>query len=524
MISKRQAELLQRQDVRVYVCEDNFRFFFFYYFAKYITHRTPDFHLEMFEDAKFEHQKYLLWVMFRESAKTAIARAFVVWCIVYKKKMNIGWVGSDLRKAAKNARAIANELQVNQKIIQDFDQLYYEDLSSMRNKQSKPKQLLEFKAENGVFFRALSTALSTRGELEDQFRPDLYIFDDIENDKTKKSKVTTQKVISFIEETTTGASVDCDFLFLCNFISKYGSVAHLMNLAKNDPEWKLHKVELIMNGQLVWESRYTQTREQAFLRNKNVQNKKKHIKSVEALRRLGTSRFMQEFMNQPMSDGEGIVKEIWFDEGRGRFSKNNISQGEDGNWWLQKDGHKMRGVTYTAIDPAISKKETSDERAIVTITRFSVKHGVEKNYYCVMNCTAGRWSMKDFAKHLDQIVKKYKPQRVGCESNGVQEAFREIFQMYGLSTDPLNPDTDKVRRLQRHSADIEFGVVLFPDDQECDDLLHELFDFSEEMNTPDNRVDAFSYAMQMCKEGGGFYKNEETEESMITGGIMAKKF
>ena len=488
-------------------------------------HASPMFHYDMFEDCNFRGFQFLVWLMFRDSAKTALARALVVWWIVYEKKHNIGWVGHDLKKAGKNARAIANELQANQKIIRDFKQLYYEDVVT-HNKQSRPKTITDFKCENGVFFRALSTKISTRGELEGEFRPDAYVIDDFENDKTKKSFVQTESVIDFLGEMISGVSADCDILFLCNYITKFGSVAFIKKKALNSKNWLVRQVDLIENGQITWPSKFVMTIAEAFAHNSNCEHKKQYVKSIQGMKEdVGSSRFNQENMNIPESDGGMMVLEEWFANGKGHYSKSDIMIDDKGNYYWDTDEGPVKGEVYTAIDPAISKKETSDERAICTIAKFVVPGTVPRQtYYLVLEDKAGRWGVKDFAMALKSTVGKFLPRRTAVENVGVQEAFRELFAMYGISTSPINPDGDKVRRMSRNVADLEFGKVLFPDDGSCDGLKQELIDFTGEDGRPDNRVDAFNYAMQIAKQGGGAEYKDSDDGRTETAGIMEQKF
>ena len=74
----------------------------------------------MYNDLSFEEQQALLWVMFRDSAKTSLARFAVIHAICYGYKKNISWVGHDKEKAGKNIRAVAHQLQANKRIIADF--------------------------------------------------------------------------------------------------------------------------------------------------------------------------------------------------------------------------------------------------------------------------------------------------------------------------------------------------------------------------------------------------------------------
>lgn len=524
MFCRKKIQILANDKIaRKYVCSKNFSYFFFWYFSKYITHKTPEFHFNMHRQLQNlgDEYNFLLWVMFRDSAKTSLARAFIVWSIIYDKKKNINWIGHDEKKGEKNARAIANELQGNERIINDFGQLYFEQRQD--KKISKPKKLTEFITTNNCLFKTTSTNMSTRGDSEAQFRPDLRVFDDIETDKTKSSPVITKKILNFIGETLSGSSIDCDTLFLCNYITRHGVVANLMKRAKKNKNWLLNIKALYENGEIIWPTKFVQTEKEARKINIKIENRKRHVVSIESKKRdVGTDRFNQEFLNIPISIENTIIKEEWVSNGRAEYSKKNL-RNMGRNWYFAMDGIEYKMDVFTAIDPAISKKETSDERAIVTIGTFFHK---QKKFFIVLDCRAGRWSMKNFAKELKQVRDFWQPQMIGCESNGVQEAFREIFQMYGLSAIALNPDGDKVRRLSRHQADIEFESVLFPDDGSCLDLIMEMITFNGIDNVPDNRVDAFSYSMEMCKRGFAINdkKEDSANEETICGNLMDSKF
>lgn len=517
---------MNKKETRIELCRNSFKHFFFWYFSKYMHHASPLFHYQMFQDCNFKGFQFLVWIMFRDSAKTAIARALVVWWIVYEKKHNIGWVGEVLKKAAKNARAIANELQANKKIISDFGQLYYEDTTAVTTKQSRPKVITDFKCENGVFFRALSTQVSTRGELESEWRPDAYILDDFENDKTKGSFLKTRSVINFMEETIAGASADCCFLFLCNFITKYGSVAYLKKKAHKNANWLVRIVRLIENGKITWPSKYVKTKAEAAVINEDCPNKKM-VKSIEQMiEDMGSARFDQENQHIPDSEGGGMIREEWLTNGRASYSKDTLLMDDkEENFFWETDDGTVKGTVFTAVDPAISKKESSDDRSIVTIARFIVPGTTpKKKFYLVFESKAGKWGTDDFARKLKDTQDKFNPRKTAVENVGVQEAFRDLFAMYGISTQAINPDGDKVRRMSRNVADLEFGRVLFPDDGSCDDLKHELIDFTGEDGKPDNRVDAFNYAMQLAKAGRDTgYKNTE-DGGTETGGVMGENF
>lgn len=498
------VKLLENRDTRIALCSENIYFFAIYYFSQYFTHKSAPFHLLMYDDARFTRFRFLLWIMFRESAKTSIARIVVTHAICYGKKKNISWVGHDKEKAGKNLRAIANELQANKKILQDFGQLYYEDASAVDQKKTKPKQLSQFVTVNNIMVKVQTTQISTRGDLEQENRPDLYILDDIENDKTKRSIRVTQGIISFVEELMGGISSDANIIVLANRISSRGVVAYLEKQAKNNRDWRVLDVPIEDKHGITWQAKYCKTRKESEAINAKVVNPKLYVESLEAKReRLGSTRYAQEFLNRPTREGGQIVKETWFtDEVYYKRSRTHLD--ERGQWTIQIGDQNIKAVCFTAVDPALSQKETADDRAIVTGLVSEVRTQSDagqhvRRFMYILDCRHGKWSLAEFTNQILAVRDKYKPQKIGVESNAVQELFRVNFQQYGLSTVALAPDGDKVRRLNRHVADIEFHHVFFPDDGASDDLINELIDFTGEAGGKDNLVDAFTYFMDMAK-------------------------
>lgn len=494
-ITDRRLRLIQRPTGFFYFCA--------YYFPHYFKMPSADFHVEMCDLIADPFIAVLILIAFRESAKTAFARMFVIYCIVLRRKRNIAWVGHDLKKARKNLLGVSNELQSNRRLIRDFGQLYYEE--ERKEKKSKPKQVEEFVTENGVMVRATSVNISTRGDLFGAHRPDLYILDDLENNEVKASPALREKTIEFLEELFSGISVDAQIISLNNRISKNGVTAWLEMRAKQNPtEYRVYEKKLVENGKTTWPGAWVMTDREAYEHNRRRFDRKKWVRSVESdKRKLGTKTWLQEKQNVPANEGGKIVKREWFK----RYSRERLVQDAKGNFWYTFDGDSVStcGVVYTAIDPAISAKETSDERAmqsgIVFERLIKTEYGDEQRirYYLILPTVAGRWSLKEFGEEVIKQRDAVRPREIGVENNGVQEVFRQSFQLFGISTVPLNPDTDKARRLNQHTGDIEFGSVLFPDDGSTEGLEDELVDFTGASGGKDNRVDAFSYVMQMMK-------------------------
>lgn len=503
-------EILAKKKTRVAACAKSYYLFGAYYFSHYFTHEAAEFHKTMASDLHFNGFDFLLWIMFRGSAKTAWAKIKIIHSIVYQSKKNIAWGAYDVKKAEKQVMSMANELQGNKKLINDFGQLYFDDNQvSRKKKKSKTKTFSYFKTENGVLVRSVSIKQPQRGEGVDEFRPDLYVMDDIENNTTVKSLKMTTRIKEFVEEFFGGLAVDAEVLFLANRISKKAAVAWLEEMAKGNESWRVRDFKLEENGKITWPGRYVRTEAEARAINAKIKNKKCHVQSIEKIKRnLGTSLYNQEMLNTPRQIEGAPIKEHWIH----RYQKARLKKGKSSGafyYHFEGDLKPVKGRVMTAIDPAVGLKESSDDRAIVSVACFprpiSTEGGekVFEKYYMIIKCRAGKWTMSGFGDQLLLEKELSMPSLIGCESNGVQSVFRQIFRQRGISVRALNPKGDKMQRLLEHESDFEFGYILFPDDGSANDLVDETVTFTGEDGRPDNRVDAMVYAIKMHKQSAG---------------------
>jgi len=156
---------------RIYACEKHLWLFSLIYFIQYHHHIMPKFHLAMYNDLTFRNWSGVLWEMYRESAKSTLAKIKIIHSIVYSKKKFIIWTSYDQHKAEANLFDIAIELQTNKNLIADFGQLFYED-RLIKERFSRKKSIGEFITTNKIKVKAYSTGQSIRGEVYQQYRPD----------------------------------------------------------------------------------------------------------------------------------------------------------------------------------------------------------------------------------------------------------------------------------------------------------------------------------------------------------------
>lgn len=469
--------ILADQRLRIEACRQSKFLFGIYYLSHYVTHQSPQFHKDMASDLDFNGFDFLLWIMFREGAKTTWAKIAALHAICYKTKRNIGWAGFDLAKAKRQIRSIANELQGNKKIIRDFGQLFFEDLKEMDK--SKPKMIGEFMTENGVACKALSTKVSTRGDIVDQFRPDFYILDDIENYKTARSTALTRQIQDFIDELVSGKPVNCDILVLANRISKNGTIAWLEKKMEGNPRARKREVAVEEGGVIVWPGKYVATNAEAQVVNAAIADRQCHYISLEQRRRdLGTPLYNQEFLLKPQDIYNGIFKVEWFR----RVPMPSLEN--------------MDFVIHA--DPAISEKATADYFAIAVLGR---ERTTKKMY--LLQSLKTRCNVMEQMNLITNTWRVYPGAMVSIESVAYQLALAQIISNPNLggiyipktSVKTVTPTKDKVLRAQAVLPYIERGDVLFTTGTGVDELVADMVDFpfGDHDDTTDAAIGAIEY-------------------------------
>lgn len=494
-------KLTSRESRRSY-CRDSLFLFGIYYFAHYMTHDFAFFHTIMTSRLSFRgFYKYLIFIMFRESAKTAWAKIFVIWCICYKKKRYMKYVCYDVNKSKGHLFDIAVELQSNRKIIRDFGQLFFEGEFEGDDKSEK-KSIGEFVTSNGIKVQAGSTGISTRGDVYGPFRPDLYILDDFETDKTKRSKKRTDEVINYIDELTAGTSVDANILYLCNRLTKKGSVAYIEKKALENPNWKKVEVRLLSRktGKVAWTAKFVQTDEEAWRINSSRKDPKTHVFSIEAkIRDLGTARFNQEYNNIPIEDDEMRYKPEWI----------------DANYYSELPRTELMNIVM-AVDPNAGQSKLADFMGIVIM-------GQDRNTRLryVLAVYAEKLTIDRALDKLKTIYDLWKPAQIGIEVVRSQRALYELAKASNhFRLKKLDPEgRDKIDRSASVEPLVENGTIKF-------NPLHKAF-HDELLAFPngdhDDMVDGFIYANKMLDKFSP-RRLSTTKSPGVTAGLMNKNF
>lgn len=455
-------------DERKYLCEQDFSLFMAYYFLDYIKYPFAGFHFDMFQDLKdLMAGKYreVAWIMFRESAKTSIAKIFLVYLICYKKKRYINVDSFDKENAERILFDIVSTLQTNNRLIADFGQLY----NAPREKdKATMKRVSNFVTNNEIRVEAHSTQESIRGRLHKDQRPDFFLFDDIETNKTRDSKAYTEQVIKHLEEVLAGLSVDASVLYLGNYITEYGSINLLKKRAETDHKLLYRDVPVILDGVPTWPGKYALSDSEASQTGK--------VSLEDKQRQLGSQVFASEMLNRPIDDSVAEFKKEWIQTA------------------TEEDLKHLNYLTFIAIDTAVSKKDSADFTGI-TIDRVSSEG---KRYVTAYKM---KINSTELIEHIFFLQEKYKPEILGIEETSyllaikpfMEEEMRKRNKHFTIT--PLkHGGIKKETRIRGLIPLMENKSVFFVGD--CTALEEEMRVFPRGLH--DDVLDSFQYAEQIA--------------------------
>ncbi len=349
----------------------------------------------MFQDlADLMTGKYreVVWIQFRESAKTSIAKGFLTWLLCYGKRKYINVDSFEKENSERVLFDIVLELQTNPRIKADFGELFNQKRDPNEVSQ---KRINNFITTTGVRVEAHSTQESVRGRIHGHQRPDCLLLDDFETNKTKESAAYTEQVISHINEFKAGLDASAVILYLGNYITEYGSIQLLLDRAKEDDRLKVRNVPVMIDGIPTWPDKYAVTNEEAKATGK--------VSLEDIQKKLGSYVFSYEMMNAPIDDKQA------------EFKKDHIQHTTD------EEVKKLDTLCYITIDSAVSEKESADFTGI-TINRISTE-----NKWFVYSYRL-KVNTKDLIEHLFYLYKTYKPQMIALEETAFTLAIKPFLE------------------------------------------------------------------------------------------------
>ena len=375
------------KEERTYLCSLSFGLFSLYYFQHYFKYSLADYHGDFIND--IEELLYtgksnsgineLLWITFREGAKTSFAKMALTWLICFKLREYPNIDSFDKENAERILFDVAFELTNNKRIRADFGLLFSKERGIEDVKQNR---INNFITENGIRVEAHSTQESVRGRLHLNKRPDFLLIDDFENNKTKSSQAYTKQIRDHITEAMAGLAENGVILYLGNYTTEHGNVQWIIDRAKTNKKIRVRNIPIVIDGKPAWDSKYCLTDEES---------EKTGKKSIESMQKqFGSYVFSYEFMNQPVDDSMS------------EFKKDFIQHVQ------MEDVRNKETTCYVTIDPAISEKASADYTGITI-------NFVDRENKWYLKTYRMKFNSKDIIDHLFYLHKTYKPNFIGME-------------------------------------------------------------------------------------------------------------
>ena len=199
-------------------------------YPKFFTERDAPFHREIDKNniETYLGQKHsFLNICFRNASKTTRTKLFVTFSIL-----------NDETKLRKYVKVLCRDSQNSKQFVTDIYNLLvtvrglYPEIFE-KTDVKREETMGSFTTSTGVKVTAGTVGSSQRGDIQDESRPDLLIFDDFEDRVTLRSAVITKAIWDNMEEARTGLSKEGSVIYLANYISELGNVQRLVDKIEN---------------------------------------------------------------------------------------------------------------------------------------------------------------------------------------------------------------------------------------------------------------------------------------------------
>ena len=463
--SKIQEKIVNNQEFRKQLCKERFRWFAYTYFSHYIKSPSAPFHEEIYNTLEDWEQKFVEIIAFRESSKSTIATLeFAIWSII-SGNAHFLILGGDTHAQSKlYIYNLKNELDNNKLLIKDWGPFEESDEWTATG-------IVLPRYEARILSR--STGQKVRGLRHKEYRPDLFIGDDLENIESVRNQEGRDKTYRWLFAEVIPALDDKAKKVLI------GNLLHsdclLMKIKKQiesgERDGRCFEIPLLNDKkEIAWPGRYPDM--------DAIEKKKREVVGGDP---MGNRIWLREYLLKIVPEEGQIIKDEWIQ------SYDELPKDENG---IEADVADQA----TAIDLAISKKETADYTSMVSGKLYYVDG--KPKLYIMPHPVNERLSFKETierAKSVSLTLGNGELSQLYVEEVAYQKAAIETMVDAGLPVLGVRAITDKRARLQTVASYVENGIVVFPK-KGCEDLIIQLTGLGIE--THDDLADAFAHLVR----------------------------
>jgi predicted phage terminase large subunit-like protein len=430
------------------------------YLPHYFAHGPAPFHHELIrllEQRDGDAATPIAVAAPREFAKTTVCSfGYVLHQICFRKRHFV-LIGSDSEDLASDLTGyLYLELLYNERLHQDFGELVKGNRS-----------VNDFVTLNDIRVKARGRGQRLRGLKHKQWRPDLIILDDLENDSNVRNPEIVAAILDWVKSAVYPSLDSRGTLMIIGTILRWHSALHLMLTSPDEPYCHFQRRVYRAyqdDGTSLWETRHPVAR----------------LKLQKQL--MGTVAFNREKMNEPTPDG-GYFQEGWIH-------------------YYHPDSLKDRELVKAGFfDPSLETGATSDYKAFVT-----VGWDCREMVYYVMDAVIQKTSLEQIMRTIFNRHQQFGYQVVGVEDNLFQRLLLKEFDRLGVERRQLLPLKGVTHRIAKEtrvaslSPLLERGKIRFIRGHSDQELLVEQLLFFPSRTLHDDGPDALEGAVGLTRQ------------------------
>jgi len=361
---------------------NNFETFCRFCFPKAFTKPFAPFHCETFKDFNSPNDS-VVGAPRGHGKSTLIGLGLVSWLMLYKKEKYIVYTSQNHAKSVQFLEPIKYELQNNPiiKFIYGNYKVY-----TVKDEDEGNRDREDCFDYRGIRIQALSFEKNIRGLKFGSTRPTLIILDDIDDDqrvlnpdlRKKDSDKLTKQIIP---------SLDAEQ----GRVKMIGTILHhdsLLAKRLRVEDGKIYRA-IDASGNILFPDLY------------NLE------KLMDIKRRIGSTSFQSEYLNDPVDDSASIIKREWVKE----CFEDQLSYGDEQYEWEE---------LYLGVDFAFSDRVSADKSAFVVLARHD-------GLYFVVDCiTRKGMSVVEQFEYIQELHNKYKFVDIALEENSIRSMSKEL--------------------------------------------------------------------------------------------------